>query len=548
MTTRFAPAVKPLACGLVLLVVGTAFAQPKKIYSKQQQAEIRQWTRAAASPKPAIALDGLRSLEALGPDAHKKVISIVRTHLYRGARQIQSKSKSLPKREAMLADQGRWFELIRAEVLDGKAVVELKRLNAALTRAFLDRTDLLAALAFRESLLEILTRLSTQPDARFTPEYEKTITDVAIAGLGTDLPEAVRVHRLLVDAASDDPRRSYEAIKSLDKLGDEVRYPLVTLVRELIARDRKVLNSKIAQLPPAEKVAKLEAERADIRAKAVANIKKLQYEKDDGGKTMKPAREYHKKLLRLTEELNKSYRIRLQMVSAVARRDALAALWTRLGPLSKSNLIRPEAEEFLKKAALKALGMTVEQAQALSTSNTPPSEPSLKQLWDQARNQRIKDHNRQFVGLLHPQEYDNIVLVNTYRAALGLTPYEIDLRIVQSARRHSKEMIRLDYFSHTSPTAANKSHGMRMNNAGYTRPSGENIAKGYRSGEAAFWGWFSSPGHHRNMAGRHTQIGVGKWDNIYTQNFGRDKRRLGTTWADLSALQAITGKVIPPQQ
>ena len=79
------------------------------------------------------------------------------------------------------------------------------------------------------------------------------------------MPEAIRIQGLLEDAASNDPRRSYEAIQSLDKLGGDVRYPLIKLVRELIVRDRKVLVSKIAELPPADEIKELEIERTEIR-------------------------------------------------------------------------------------------------------------------------------------------------------------------------------------------------------------------------------------------------------------------------------------------
>src|SRR5262245_41493567 len=39
-------------------------------------------------------------------------------------------------------------------------------------------------------------------------------------------------------------------------------------------------------------------------------------------------------------------------------------------------------------------------------------------------------------------------------------------------------------------------------------------------GEDAFRGWYNSSGHHRNMLGGHQQIGVGRCNQLWTQNFG----------------------------
>ena len=39
----------------------------------------------------------------------------------------------------------------------------------------------------------------------------------------------------------------------------------------------------------------------------------------------------------------------------------------------------------------------------------------------------------------------------------------------------------------------------RTRAAGYDNSGGENIAKGHATPAAAFWAWFDSPGHHRNL-------------------------------------------------
>jgi uncharacterized protein YkwD len=105
-------------------------------------------------------------------------------------------------------------------------------------------------------------------------------------------------------------------------------------------------------------------------------------------------------------------------------------------------------------------------------------------------------------------------------------------------------MIDKDYFSHDSPTEGRKSFGDRAKLAGYDSPAGENIAFGPRSGEKAFWMWFDSPGHHKNMANPGaTALGVGKWNAHWTQVFGGGKRAMLTGEAP-----EVKGEPLLPQK
>jgi uncharacterized protein YkwD len=53
-----------------------------------------------------------------------------------------------------------------------------------------------------------------------------------------------------------------------------------------------------------------------------------------------------------------------------------------------------------------------------------------------------------------------------------------------------------------------------------TSASAENIAAGYHDGKAANQGWFHSPGHHKNMLGKHKRVGMGQSGAHYTEMFG----------------------------
>ena len=49
---------------------------------------------------------------------------------------------------------------------------------------------------------------------------------------------------------------------------------------------------------------------------------------------------------------------------------------------------------------------------------------------------------------------------------------------------------------------------------------GENIFMGSAKPDDAFWAWFDSLGHHRNMVGDYAELGVGNFEKHWTQLFG----------------------------
>jgi uncharacterized protein YkwD len=78
------------------------------------------------------------------------------------------------------------------------------------------------------------------------------------------------------------------------------------------------------------------------------------------------------------------------------------------------------------------------------------------------------------------------------------------------------------YFSHTSQDG--RTFDVRMREAGYPKPGGENIAMGYPNAAAVVDGWMKSTGHRENIENcSFTTMGVGldTRGNYWTQNFGR---------------------------
>ena len=100
-------------------------------------------------------------------------------------------------------------------------------------------------------------------------------------------------------------------------------------------------------------------------------------------------------------------------------------------------------------------------------------------------------------------------LVNSERAAQGLTALQKDSRLAALAQQKAEDMAKNQYFSHTSPTYGSAFDMLKA--AGYSyKTAGENIAMGQKSAASVMDGWMHSSGHRANIL--HTsyeKIGVG---------------------------------------
>ena len=102
---------------------------------------------------------------------------------------------------------------------------------------------------------------------------------------------------------------------------------------------------------------------------------------------------------------------------------------------------------------------------------------------------------------------------------VGLSALRLDVKLCDACRGHSKDMVDLGFFSHTSPVAGKESPWQRAALAG-TSAGAENIAAGAAEGEDAIRMWWYSPGHHRNMMAGHRRVGLGRHQSHWTQCFG----------------------------
>jgi hypothetical protein len=121
--------------------------------------------------------------------------------------------------------------------------------------------------------------------------------------------------------------------------------------------------------------------------------------------------------------------------------------------------------------------------------------------------------------LADPQEGLGILDLNRLRIRLGLPALAIDVKLCAAARDHSNDMRTLGFFAHESPVAGKRTPGDRAARMG-TSASAENIAAGQPTGRGANVAWWYSPGHHKNMLGGHSRIGLGRSETYWTQMFG----------------------------
>ncbi len=136
---------------------------------------------------------------------------------------------------------------------------------------------------------------------------------------------------------------------------------------------------------------------------------------------------------------------------------------------------------------------------------------------------RILEKNRRVAedDEVPPKEAEGVEEANIWRMLVGLNALELDPKLCDAARDHSKDMAEKGFFAHESPVPGKRTPWDRAKNFG-TTASAENIYSGGTNPAAANKGWFYSPGHHKNMfAGGHQRIGLGHHNGRWTQLFGK---------------------------
>jgi uncharacterized protein YkwD len=119
-----------------------------------------------------------------------------------------------------------------------------------------------------------------------------------------------------------------------------------------------------------------------------------------------------------------------------------------------------------------------------------------------------------------------IKLTNSERSKAGCKALKSNSLLKSAAQKHSVDMAKKDYFSHTGKDG--RSPFDRMTDAGYSfSAAAENIAAGQRTPADVVEGWMNSAGHKKNILNcTYTEIGVGyakggSYGTYWTQDFGK---------------------------
>lgn len=111
-------------------------------------------------------------------------------------------------------------------------------------------------------------------------------------------------------------------------------------------------------------------------------------------------------------------------------------------------------------------------------------------------------------GGLTADEQNAFNLLNADRAANGLPPVRVNLKLTGLAENYAQDMINRGFFSHTNPEGQSPFDRMRQYGISYGY-AGENLAinTSVPNAEKAF---MNSPGHRANILNSHyTQVGLG---------------------------------------
>jgi len=166
---------------------------------------------------------------------------------------------------------------------------------------------------------------------------------------------------------------------------------------------------------------------------------------------------------------------------------------------------------------LKDLGMPESEQTIHSTFQTLDDNQLFQLL--QKRDYKIMSDNAALRETVPAGEYQQAWITNLYRMLMGKAPLKLNPKLCAAARDHCKDMVEKDFFDHVSPVAGKRTVGDRARLQGASA-GGENIHMGSTAADGAFWSWFGSLGHHKNMLGDYAEFGVGNHQKHWTQMFG----------------------------
>jgi uncharacterized protein YkwD len=104
-----------------------------------------------------------------------------------------------------------------------------------------------------------------------------------------------------------------------------------------------------------------------------------------------------------------------------------------------------------------------------------------------------------------------LIKINNYRASKGLGKLTATRSLNTAAYKHSLDMAKNRFFSHTGSNGSTPWQRMAAAGYNYNTPKAENIAAGQNTAEQVFNSWMNSSGHNKNMLNPSFKaIGIGR--------------------------------------
>ncbi len=135
------------------------------------------------------------------------------------------------------------------------------------------------------------------------------------------------------------------------------------------------------------------------------------------------------------------------------------------------------------------------------------------------RDRKVMTQNASLRGQVSEEEFQLVFITNQYRVMMGMNALKLNPKLCAASREHSRDMHEHKFFDHISPLPGKRTFSDRAAKHGASGTA-ENIFMGDKRAEAAFWTWFQSVGHHRNIVRAHTELGGGNHEEHWTELFG----------------------------
>jgi len=382
------------------------------------------------------------------------------------------------------------------------------------------------------SILLSATSASAAPANAIPPEQKQKLASLRMTALGEDRMAARK------------------AINELLGLGDVAKPTLVEVLPKVLVRDKSAIEENLRKISALGDLKQVETDVANQRKAALARIEKLATAADTTA-----ARADYTRLTATVKRLNDMYAARSTVVDIARHRPDLLGLWKDIAPKNVPNPIDPAMEQKLATSIQQGLGESLYpvlkdlSARKLETNDPLPNGPEQAGFYYYRLRRQTEAYNKSLAAQADPGELELVRLINGYRDVLGLPPLEMDARLLQAARRHSKEMVDLKFFSPTSPTPENKDALTRLKNAGFNHEGewSEALGRNTTTPVQTFWAMFDQPPYHKGMISSTTSaIGVGKWNQYWTIDIATGPRLMLATEEQRNNAQ-VAGNFQAPQ-